>query len=95
VDARESFRQPFVEVARTRYARIEDVLSSGGATDLKPVASELHCLSGEAAMLDFGKVADLARVAEDAAKKSDRSRLGELLRELHDAIGVVERGGAE
>lgn len=95
MDVRESFRKPFVDTALSRYARIEEALASSQETELKPVVSELHCLSGEAAMLDFGQVADVARVAEDAARKNERARLTSLLRDLRAAISVVEREGAE
>lgn len=94
MDAREAFRKPFLDVARARYGRIGEALSKNGAADLRAVVSELHTLSGEAAMLDFGQVADVARVAEDVARKGDQARLNELLRELHDAIVAVEGGGA-
>lgn len=94
VDARESFRKPFLETALSRYSRIEEAMSKGEG-ELKPVVSELHCLSGEAAMLDFGQVADAARVAEDAARKNERSRLSGLLGALREAIADVEREGAE
>lgn len=95
VDAREAFRKPFVDVARTRYARIEEAMGAAASPDLAVVVSELHTLSGEAAMLDFGAVADLSRVAEDAARSGEIERLNPLLRELSSAILAVERGGME
>lgn len=42
-------------------------------------------------MLDFGKVADLASVAEQAARDGDRSRLGALLEEMEQAVNAIER----
>lgn len=93
MDAREAFRKPFIEVARTRYGRIGEALSKSESPDLRPVVSELHTLSGEAAMLDFGQVADLARVAEDAARRGEQGRLTDLLSDLLKAIVAVEGGG--
>lgn len=86
MDPRESFRAQFVEIARKRCGHIESLVDR----DLRGAASELHCLSGEASMLDFGKVSDLATVAEDAARAGDAGRLRSLLAELAVAIRAVE-----
>lgn len=80
------FRAQFVEIARKRWDHIASLVDR----DLRGAASELHCLSGEASMLDFGKVSDLATVAEDAARTGDSGRLRTLLSELAVAIRAVE-----
>lgn len=81
------FRAQFVEIARKRCSHIASLVDR----DLRGAASELHCLSGEASMLDFGKVSDLATVAEDAARSGDAARLRTLLTELGTAIHAVEQ----
>jgi len=94
MDLRESFRGPFVTSARDRQRRISELIETCDATALRFVASELHCMSGEAGMLDFGRVADLARIAEREALAGDRARLQDLLNDLSEEIAVVERGAA-
>jgi HPt (histidine-containing phosphotransfer) domain-containing protein len=86
MDPREMFRTQFVETARTRCAQVGSVIER----DQGAAASELHCLSGEASMLDFGKVSDLASVAEQAARSGDVPRVRKLLEELAVAIRAVE-----
>jgi HPt (histidine-containing phosphotransfer) domain-containing protein len=86
MDPREMFRAQFVETARRRCDQVESVLER----DLRAAASELHCLSGEASMLDFGRVSDLATVAEQAARGGDAARVRALLEELAAAVRAVE-----
>lgn len=81
------FRTQFVETARRRCEHVGSVLDR----DASAAASELHCLSGEASMLDFGKVSDLASVAEQAARANDAARVRTLLAELATAILAVEQ----
>ena len=90
---RESFRGPFLEMAWQRHTRIADLVGRGELAELRSAASELHCLSGEASMLDFGVVAEKARLAEKAAREGDRDVLTKLVRELHAAIKAIETGG--
>ncbi len=90
---RESFRGPFLEMAHQRHRRIADWVSRGEDAELRSAASELHCLSGEASMLDYGDVAESARVAEEAARKGDRINLAKHVSELWAAIKAVESGG--
>lgn len=90
MELREAFRAPFLQMAWQRHERIADLVGRDEGAELRSAASELHCLSGEASMLDFGKVADLARFAEKAAREGDRARLRELVTELHAAIKAVE-----
>jgi HPt (histidine-containing phosphotransfer) domain-containing protein len=92
-EVRESFRAPFVESARKRHQRIATVLGAEEPGALRYAASELHCLSGEAHLLDFGRIAELARLAEDAARMGDREQLVELLRQIESAIESVAEGG--
>src|SRR5690606_5425812 len=66
MEMRESFRAPFLAMAWQRHARIADLVSRGDVAELRSAASELHCLSGEASMLDFKGVAEAARLAEKA-----------------------------
>jgi HPt (histidine-containing phosphotransfer) domain-containing protein len=98
MELRESFRAPFLELAWQRHNRIADFVGRGEVSELRSAASELHCLSGEASMLDFATVADLARHAEHAAREGDRPRLVKLVEELYTAIKAVEaegQGGAK
>lgn len=81
------FRAQFVETARKRCEQVATLVDR----DLRGAASELHTLSGEASMLDFGKVSDLATVAEDAARGGDAARVRTLLVELATAIHAVEQ----
>ena len=94
MELRETFRAPFLEMAWQRHGRIVELLKRDEVGELRSAASELHCLSGEASMLDFGKVADVARYAEKAAREGDRSRLNQLMPELLAAIQAVEAEGA-
>ena len=93
MELRESFRAPFLQMAWQRHGRIADFVQRGELAELRSAASELHCLSGEASMLDFGVVADLARHAEQAAREGDRAKLVKLVAELHAAIKDVEAEG--
>ena len=88
-----TFRAPYLQRAWQRHGRIADLVGRGDAAELRSAASELHCLSGEASMLDFGVVADLARHAEEAAREGDRPRLSKLIADLHTAIEAVQAGG--
>lgn len=86
----ESFRGPFLATAWKRYARIVDWVERGELAGLRSAASELHCLSGEAAMLALSHVADAARHAEKAARDEDIVELASHIRDLHVAIKAVE-----
>jgi HPt (histidine-containing phosphotransfer) domain-containing protein len=90
---RESFRGPFLEMAWQRQTRIADLVARGEVAELRSAASELHCLSGEASMLDFAEVAEAARRAERAARDGDREQLPQLVAAVHAALKVVESGG--
>lgn len=94
MEMRESFRAPFLEMAWKRHSRIAELVRGAAeATELRSAASELHCLSGEAAMLAFSQVADIARDAEVAAKEGNTERVRALVMTLADAIkGVAEEG---
>jgi hypothetical protein len=87
MDPREMFRAQFVQTARKRCGHVGSVVDQ----DLAAAASELHCLSGEASMLDFGKVSDLATVAEEAARSGDAKRVRVLLGEIVLAVDAVEK----
>jgi HPt (histidine-containing phosphotransfer) domain-containing protein len=85
------FRARFVETARARQKKVESSMAAG---DFEAVASELHTLSGEAGLLSFETVADIARRASHATRESDRRNLRELrdlLEQLTAAIGALER----
>src|SRR5262245_4752989 len=90
---RDSFRPAFVETARKRRERILELLMQPEGAGLRGVASELHCLSGEASMLDFARVADLARVAEHAARAGELATLKRLVDDLDTALRAIEAGG--
>jgi hypothetical protein len=72
MELRETFRAPFLQMAWQRHGRIVELLAHDDGADLRSAASELHCLSGEASMLDFKNVAELARIAEQSARSGDR-----------------------
>jgi hypothetical protein len=44
-------------------------------------------------MLDFGQVAETARLAEKAAREGDHASVSKLVAELHTALKAVELGG--
>ena len=91
---RESFRAPFLEMAWKRHTRIAELVRGAAeAPELRSAASELHCLSGEASMLAFTDVADIARDAEVAAKEGDAQRVRQLVMDLADAIKEVATEG--
>jgi len=94
MELRESFRAPFLQLAWQRHGRVVELVSRGEGSELRSAASELHCLSGEASMLDFKTVAELARVAEKAARDGDRALVQKLVAELHTAIKGVETEGS-
>lgn len=87
---RDTFRAPFLELAWQRHRRIVDSLGSA-AGELKASAAELHCLSGEASMLDYKDVAELARVGEQAARAGERDRVVALVEEIRAALKGVEQ----
>lgn len=92
MELRETFRAPFLKTAWQRHTRIADLALRGELAELRSAASELHCLSGEASMLDFVVVAEIARVAELAARGGDREKLKALVQDLGTAIRAVESG---
>ncbi len=89
---RDTFRAPFLELAWQRHRRIVDSLADA-AGELKASAAELHCLSGEASMLDYKDVAELARVGEQAARAGERARVVALVEEIRGALEGVEQEG--
>lgn len=93
MELRETFRAPFLTMARQRHSRILDLVGRGEIAELRSAASELHCLSGEASMLAFEDVAETARLAENAARDGNHQQLVELVTQLGVAISGVENGG--
>jgi HPt (histidine-containing phosphotransfer) domain-containing protein len=93
MELRETFRGHFLQLAWQRHGRIADFVGRGDVAELRSAAAELHCLSGEASMLDFSTVADIARHAELAARQGDHPRLVKLVADLHAAIQIVEAEG--
>ena len=93
MELQESFRAPFLQLAWQRHGRIAELVGRGEAAAHSAAATPQHSLSGEASMLDFGVVADLARHAEEAARQGDRPRLSKLIADLHTAITAVQAGG--
>ena len=83
---REKFRAQFVASATSRHERVIRMLGRGSDTNLLEVASELHTLGGEAAMLGANDIATLARIGEDAATREDRALLRHALDQLEVAI---------
>lgn len=94
MEMRESFRAPFLEMAWKRHTRIAELVRGAAeAPEMRSAASELHCLSGEASMLAFSRVADVAREAEAAAREGDPQRVRRLVMDLADAIKSVADEG--
>ena len=94
MDLRESFRAPFLEMAWQRHTRIVDLLAKEGSSELRSAASELHCLSGEASMLDFKNVAELARIGEQSAREGDRAHVLALVEDIRVALKGLEKEGS-
>ena len=92
MSVRDSFRDAFIQTAEQRHGRVATLLEGSDGAELRAIASELHCLSGEAAMLDYARVADLARVAERAARAGERTSLRRLVGELAAAIRALHPG---
>jgi hypothetical protein len=95
MDPRESFRAAFIETAERRRDRVIELLERPDGAELRSAASELHCLSGEASMLDFARIADLSRVAGRAAKTGDQETLRRVMGDLAVAIEAVRAGRNE
>lgn len=94
MELRETFRAPFLQMAWQRHTRIVDLLAKDGGSELRSAASELHCLSGEASMLDFKNVAELARIAEQSARAGDRTHVLALVDDLRVALRGLEKEGS-
>jgi HPt (histidine-containing phosphotransfer) domain-containing protein len=90
---REKFRAQFVASATSRHERVVRMLGRGAETNLLEVASELHTLGGEAAMLGANDIATLARIGEDAATREDRALLRHALDQLEVAIFAEDMPG--
>lgn len=90
---KERFRQAFVETARERLERAHDRMSAeAGAGEVR---EELHALSGEASMLAFTDIAEVARQGElsanEWADKGDADARGECQRALRRLSILVAR----
>jgi HPt (histidine-containing phosphotransfer) domain-containing protein len=66
-ELRRRFLPRFLEGGRGRLARAESACD-GGPKTLSTAASELHSLAGEAALLELGEIARIARAGEQAAR---------------------------
>lgn len=66
-ELRARFRTRFIDTARDRIRRCLTAL--GDASRAVDVAHELHSLAGEAAMLGFDAISDIARNGEAAARR--------------------------
>jgi hypothetical protein len=93
MELRETFRAPFLQMAWQRHGRIVDLLAKDESSELRSAASELHCLSGEASMLDFKAVAELARIAEQSAREGNRTHVLSLVEEIRVALKGLEKEG--
>lgn len=71
--------------------RILELVEQRESASLKSAASELRCLAGEAMMLDFGPVADAARVGEQAALAGDGARIRRVMAELDSALQTIAK----
>lgn len=92
---REKFRAQFAQSATKRYERAASLLSGAGdQAPLDAVASELHTLGGEAALVGSADIATLSRIAEDAAHRNDRRVLRHALDQLEVAIFAEDVPGA-
>lgn len=90
---RAKFLVQFLETAKARVAAAQGAVSSD---DAQAAASETHSLAGEAAMLGFDEIGDLARAAEQQAKEwhggntALRVKCGRSVRGITRAIQVLE-----
>jgi hypothetical protein len=78
------YRSRFIASARTRIARTR---ASGADTGV--IASELHALAGEAALLELVECARLARAAGDHARAGERRACESVVSELEGRIGEL------
>jgi HPt (histidine-containing phosphotransfer) domain-containing protein len=67
----ERFLPRLVETARARLERARAALARADAAALAEVATEMHALAGEAAMLELAEIARIAREAEAAGRRSE------------------------
>jgi HPt (histidine-containing phosphotransfer) domain-containing protein len=62
------FLPRFAALARER---VERALAHAARAEFGAIASELHALAGEAALLGLDRIAELAREGEETARKGD------------------------
>ncbi len=89
------FRSRFVQTARLRVAQSRAGLAAGGPDGLRRAAFELHALIGEASILGFDAIAELARRGRASAELADPAdaaiRCAHMLTDLERRIETVER----
>jgi HPt (histidine-containing phosphotransfer) domain-containing protein len=87
---RERFLGRFVQGGRERVRRAREACE-GEPCSLATVATELHALAGEAALLELTVVAELAQRGEAMARSAGAAPEGcvELLRELDRAVAAL------
>jgi hypothetical protein len=83
-ELRARFKQRFVDTARARIAR-----TRGPDADIGSIAAEMHGLAGEAALLEYGECAALARAAEGHARAGEGRRCKEVLDTLAKAVETL------
>ena len=92
---RARFLPRFLETARQRLERAR-VLSAPRSREPNKLAMELHALAGEAAMLELGELAQLARTAEAfvtgmAAGEADaEASFQQSLESLAEAVAALD-----
>jgi HPt (histidine-containing phosphotransfer) domain-containing protein len=95
-DIRKKFVPRFAALAKERIEIGKKVAADNG--DAQHLARELHSLAGEAGLLGFTRILELARHAEEAAARlygtpgaPQRRALEKALDDLHVAVSEVER----
>jgi HPt (histidine-containing phosphotransfer) domain-containing protein len=67
-EIREKFLPRFVEAARERLARASKLIADG-SNAAPTIASDLHTIAGEAAVMGLAEIADMAREGERAVRR--------------------------
>lgn len=97
-ELRARFRTRFIDTARDRIRRSLDKL--GESSSAVDVASELHSLAGEAAMLGFDAISVIARNGEAAARRwhagstAAQVECARIVRTLSREVEALSRGAA-
>jgi HPt (histidine-containing phosphotransfer) domain-containing protein len=85
-ELRAQFRDRFIDSARSHLARAR---TAAVDADLAVIATELHALAGEAALLEFTDCARFARAGENHARAGETRQCDDVMDSLTKAIDVI------